>query len=71
MNIKDLAKELRAGNGSHLDYDPIIDEAADTLEKLNAVYEAAKPCVVGCRRCNTFERYEVLKQAIAAVKENE
>ena len=44
-------------------------EAADRLEKHMAVAEAARKCKNGCRRCNAFDRYAVLKDALAALDE--
>ena len=38
-------------------------------KKMSAVVEAARKCKNGCRRCNAFDRYAVLKDALAALDE--
>ena len=42
-------------------------EAAAALEAMSAVVDAARKCKNGCRRCNAFDRYVVLKDALTAL----
>jgi hypothetical protein len=45
------------------------DKAADTMQELLDVAKAADKCKNGCRRCDSFERYPNLRDALAKLQE--
>ena len=69
MNDKDLIKSARIPNTTYPHKADCAWQLADRLEKYMRVTEAARKCKNGCRRCNAFDRYAVLKDALAALDE--
>jgi len=49
----------------------LLDEAADSLQLLLDVAVAADKCKNGCRRCNSFDRYPNLREALSKFKEGQ
>ena len=63
-------------NGEHDGYLNDIGTAEESMKSMQAriellekVVEAADKCKDGCRRCDSFSRYDELKTALAALKE--